>query len=218
MRTSYQESLVKLKQAVIEMADHALINIENGLKAFKQKDAVLATLTIQKDNEIDALEETIAKDALKIIWKEQPIAQDLRLVTTILKVITDIERIADHATDISEIYLHLEQDSSQRDLSMLFEMALISTTMVKNAIDALVKEDAILARMTIEKDDSVDLLYKKLIQLITTWLKDNVDDSNYVISVLLIGKYLERVADHAVNIAEWVIFLTTGHHKNTQLY
>ncbi len=218
MRTTYQTSLLQLKKSVVEMADEALSNVESSLNAFRMKDIALAKKTIEKDNQIDAYEEKIAKDALRIIWKEQPIAQDLRLVTTILKVITDIERIGDHATDISEIFLHMEEINQNRDVKIVLDMAEKAIEMVRQATNSLVTEDQELAKITIQKDDEVDFLYNTLIKKVTEWLKDSVEDSSYVISVLLIGKYLERVADHAVNIAEWVIFLQSGSHKNTQLY
>lgn len=217
-RTTYQQALLTLKKSIIEMADAALENVRNGLKAFQTNDLELAKQVIKKDDNIDMLEEDIAKQALKIIWKEQPIAQDLRLVTAILKIITDVERIGDHASDISEIALHLEGHQFDRDLSLIIKMAKEAEQMVFESIEALINEDPVKAKLIIEKDDTVDKDYRVLIDLISVWLKDHVDDSQYVISILLIGKYLERVADHAVNIAEWVIFLSTGTHKNALLF
>lgn len=217
-RQSYQQALQVLKKSIIDMADQALSHISSGIKAFQENDLELAKIIIKKDDEIDAFEEDIAKQALKIIWKEQPIAQDLRLVTAILKIITDIERIGDHASDISEITLHLEGHQFDRDLSLIISMANQAQIMVHEAISSLLKEDPVAAKLVIEKDDQMDVSYRKLIDLVAIWLKDHVDDAPYVISILLIGKYLERVADHAVNIAEWVIFLTTGQHKNTLLF
>lgn len=217
-RTTYQEALSNLKKSIIEMADSALLNIKNSTQAFIQHDINQAKDIIKLDDRIDAYEEDIAKQALRIIWKEQPIAQDLRLVTAILKIITDVERIGDHATDISEITMHNDQRNPNRDLKLIQKMAMMSTQMVFEAISALVEEDAVKARQVIEKDDLMDQDYNQLIELVAIWLKDHVDDASYVISVLLVGKYLERVADHAVNIAEWVIFLSTGTHKHTQLF
>ena len=217
-RTTYQQALLTLKKSIIEMADSALENVRNGLIAFQTNDLELAKQVIKKDDNIDMLEEDIAKQALKIIWKEQPIAQDLRLVTAILKIITDVERIGDHASDISEIALHLEGHQFDRDLSLILKMAKEAEQMVFESIEALINEDPVKAKLIIEKDDSIDKDYRTLIDLISVWLKDHVDDSPYVISILLIGKYLERVADHAVNIAEWVIFLSTGTHKNALLF
>lgn len=217
-RKTYQTALNELKKSVIEMADQALKNVRKGLQSFEKNDLDLAREIIKADDQIDMYEEEISKQALRIIWKEQPIAQDLRLVTTILKILTDIERIGDHASDISEISLHLEGHQFSRDLSMVLSMAKNADNMVQSAIEALVSEDAVLAKLIIAQDDIVDDLYKQMITKSAEWIKDDVDDTPYVISIILISKYLERVADHAVNIAEWVIFLVTGSHKNTLLY
>ena len=217
-RNTYQTALNQLKKSVIEMADQALANVRDGLKSFETNDLVLAKNIIKADDQIDMMEEEISKQALRIIWKEQPIAQDLRLVTTILKILTDIERIGDHASDISEISLHLEGHQFVRDLSVVLSMAKHAEHMVQSAIEALVSEDAVLAKLIIAQDDIVDHEYRQMIQLAAQWIKDDVDDTPYVISIILISKYLERVADHAVNIAEWVIFLVTGSHKNTPLF
>ena len=217
-RNTYQTALNQLKKSVIEMADQALLNVKNGLKSFEKNDLELARQIIKADDHIDMMEEEISKQALRIIWKEQPIAQDLRLVTTILKILTDIERIGDHASDISEISLHLEGHQFVRDLSVVLSMAKHAEHMVQSAIEALVSEDAVLAKLIIAQDDIVDHEYKEMIKLSAEWIKDDVDDTPYVISIILISKYLERVADHAVNIAEWVIFLVTGSHKNTPLF
>ncbi len=217
-RNTYQTALNQLKKAVIEMADQALLNVRHGLKSFETNNLDLAKQIIKADDQIDVMEEEISKQALRIIWKEQPIAQDLRLVTTILKIITDIERIGDHASDISEIALHLEGHQFVRDLSVVLSMAKHAEHMVQSAIEALVSEDAVLAKLIIAQDDIVDHEYRQMIQLSAQWIKDDVDDTPYVISIILISKYLERVADHAVNIAEWVIFLVTGSHKNTPLF
>lgn len=217
-RNTYQSALNQLKKSVIEMADQALYNVRNGLKSFETNDLVLAQSVIKMDDQIDLMEEEISKQALRIIWKEQPIAQDLRLVTTILKILTDIERIGDHASDISEIALHLEGHQFSRDLSVVLSMSKHAEHMVQSAIEALVSEDAVLAKLIIAQDDIVDQQYKQMIHLAADWIKDDVDDTPYVISIILISKYLERVADHAVNIAEWVIFLVTGSHKNTPLF
>lgn len=217
-RNTYQTALNQLKKSVIEMADQALLNVKNGLKSFEKNDLELARKIIKADDQIDMMEEEISKQALRIIWKEQPIAQDLRLVTTILKILTDIERIGDHASDISEISLHLEGHQFVRDLSVVLSMAKHAEHMVQSAIEALVSEDAVLAKLIIAQDDIVDHEYKEMIKLSAEWIKDDVDDTPYVISIILISKYLERVADHAVNIAEWVIFLVTGSHKNTPLF
>ena len=218
LRQTLLQSIEALKKEVILMADLALANLREGLDAFKKTDMELAKSVILKDEEVDRLEEKIAKDALKIIWKEQPVASDLRLVTGILKLITDLERIGDHASDIAEMTLHLEDNRNQRMLPITSKMAEAVEQMVLRSIEALVKVNEEIAREVIQKDDEVDELFKQLINKMTNELKHDKLDANEAIYVLMVAKYFERVGDHAVNIAEWIIFMVKGTHKNTLLF
>ena len=123
LRQHLEEMIEELKKNVAHMADLALSNLREGLDAFKNSDQDLAKMVIKKDDEVDRFEEEIAKLALNIIWREQPLASDLRLVTGILKLITDLERIGDHATDIAEMTLHLEGQTNKRLLPLTTQMA-----------------------------------------------------------------------------------------------
>jgi phosphate transport system protein len=218
LRQTLQLSIESLKKEVANMADLALSNLRDGLIAFKTSNHQLAKEVIAKDDEVDRFEEEIAKQALKIIWKEQPVASDLRLVTGILKLITDLERIGDHASDIAEMTLHLEENRNQRMLPITSKMAEIVEEMVLKSIKALVKVDQVIANEVISKDDEVDTLFQQLIQKMTNELKNDKLEANEAIYVLMVAKYFERVGDHAVNIAEWIIFMVKGTHKNTLLF
>ncbi len=218
LRQSLLQSIEELKKEVAAMADLALANLREGLIAFKMTDQELAKQVMRKDDEVDRYEEEIAKQALKIIWKEQPVASDLRLVTGILKLITDLERIGDHASDIAEMTLHLTKTRNMRVMPVSSKMAEIVEEMVLESIQALVKVDVDLARKVIDKDDAVDELFQQLIAKMTKELKEDKLDPNEAIYVLMVGKYFERVGDHAVNIAEWIIFMKSGTHKNTLLF
>jgi phosphate transport system protein len=218
LRQSLELEMELLKKDVADMADMALQNLKEGLKAFKTEDYELAKRVIKKDDIVDDYEEKIAKQALKIIWKEQPVASDLRLVTGILKLITDLERIGDHATDIAEMTLHLETARNLRVLPLTTQMSEIVEKMVLESIRALVRVDAEKANMVINQDDEVNQLFKKLIQKMTSELKNDKIDPNEAIYVLMVAKYFERVGDHACNIAEWIIFMDKGTHKNTLLF
>ncbi|MBU1093637.1 MAG: phosphate signaling complex protein PhoU [Firmicutes bacterium] len=218
LRQSLLQSIEALKKEVTTMADLALANLREGLTAFKNGDHELAKEVIRKDDEVDQYEEEIAKMALKIIWKEQPVASDLRLVTGILKLITDLERIGDHASDIAEMTLHLEEKRNKRMLPLTSKMAEIVEDMVLSSIQALVKIDEKLAHQVIERDDEVDDLFHQLIEKMTTELKKETIDPNDAIYILMVGKYFERVGDHAGNIAQWIIFMASGTHKNTLLF
>lgn len=218
LRNTLIESLETLKKDVAMMADLALSNIRDGLYSFKNNDQELAKIVMAKDSEVDRYEEEIAKKALQIIWREQPLASDLRLVTGILKLITDIERIGDHASDIAEMTLHLDNQRNKRLMPITSKMAEIVEDMVLSSIQGLVRVDEVIAKKVIETDDLVDDLFSQLIQKMTHELKEDKVDPNEAIYVLMVAKYFERIGDHAVNIAEWIIFMVSGKHKNTPLF
>ena len=218
LRQSLSQATEELKKEVANMADLALANLREGLKAFKTNDLVLAKEVMAKDEEVDKYEEEIAKQALKIIWKEQPVASDLRLVTGILKLITDLERIGDHASDVAEMTLHLSDSRNQRVMPITSKMAERVELMVLKSIQGLVKVDEKLAKEVIDEDDEVDELFQSLINKMTTELKNDNIDPNEAIYILMVAKYFERVGDHAVNIAQWIIFMVKGTHKNTLLF
>ncbi len=218
LRHTLQESIEELKQEVTGMADLALHNLREGLKAFKDADMELAKQVIKGDDDVDFYEEKIAKQALKIIWKEQPVATDLRFVTGVLKLITDLERIGDHASDIAEMTLHLEGKQNKRVLPITSTMAEIVEKMVLKAIEALIRIDVELANEVIKMDDDVDSLFRELILKMTSELKHDKIDPNDAIYTSMVAKYFERVGDHAVNIAQWIIFIEKGTHKNTLLF
>ncbi|HPG43513.1 MAG TPA: phosphate signaling complex protein PhoU [Acholeplasmataceae bacterium] len=218
LRQSLMTSIEELKKEVASMADLALSNLREGLKAFKTNDLVLAREVMAKDEDVDQYEEEIAKQALKIIWKEQPVAGDLRLVTGILKLITDLERIGDHASDVAEMTLHLSDARNQRVMPITSKMAEHVERMVLKSIEGLVKVDEKLAYEVISEDDEVDDLFQNLISKMTQELKDDHIEPNEAIYILMVAKYFERVGDHAVNIAQWIIFMVKGTHKNILLF
>jgi len=218
LRQSLLASIEDLKKEVVCMADLALDNIKQGLQAFKTNDLDLAKRVIKNDDEVDRLEEVIAKKALKIIWKEQPLASDLRLVTGILKLITDLERIGDHAADIAEMTLHLEDKRNKRILPITTQMTDVAISMVLKSIQALIAVDEQMAQEVIEADDQVDELFDQVVKKMTNELKDDKIDANEAIYVLMVAKYIERIGDHAVNIAQWIIFMVRGEHKHTLLF
>jgi phosphate transport system protein len=218
LRQTLLQSIEELKTDVAYMADLALANLREGLIAFKNTDKELAKEVISKDEQVDYYEEEIAKKALRIIWKEQPVASDLRFVTGILKLITDLERIGDHASDIAEMTLHLDDNRNQRMLPITSAMAKIVDQMVLKSIEGLVQVSEKHAKEVIEMDDQVDSLFQSLILKMTHELKEDKIDPNEAIYVLMVAKYFERVGDHAVNIAQWIIFMVKGTHKNVSLF
>ena len=218
LRASLLKAIEELKGEVVTMADLVLNNINESFLAFKTNNLTKAESLMKADDQVDQLEEDISKAALRVIWKEQPYAQDLRVVTGILKLVTDLERIGDHATDIAEQTIHIGDLKNQRLLPKTTIMSEAAYQMVLNAINAFVKQDVKLARQVIEDDDIVDAQFNDVMASVTEQIKNDSIDSQYAVSVIMVAKYMERVADHAVNLAEWTIFMITGEHKKTPLF
>lgn len=217
LRASLLKAIEELKTEVVTMADLVLHNISESFLAFKNNDTKKALELIKSDEQVHKYEEDIAKNALRLIWKEQPMAHDLRMVTGILKLITDLERIGDHAADISEITLHIGNLHNQRILPKTTIMSESAYDMVFNAINAFVKLDLTLAQQVIKDDDIVDGEFDDVMKSVTEQIKNDSIESEYAVSVIMVAKYMERVADHAVNLAEWTTFIITGEHKSTPL-
>ena len=203
---------------MIDMGSLVESAIEDSIKAFKTHDMELCHAIIENDKVIDDMEKAIESKCLWLIAREQPVASDLRLITTALKITTDMERIADHASDIAELTVRIPEKSVFADSSHITQMAAAATRMVKNAVTAYVSYDLPLAKATEKDDDEVDdyfnLIKSELAQIFNTQ-PQKMDNA---IDFLLIAKYLERIADHAVNICEWVHFSQTGEHKDTQIF
>ena len=217
MRSRFDEQLIQLNNSLIEMG--ALIEraIANATKALITQDADTAKSIIGGDTVIDEKEKEIESLCLKLILNQQPVARDLRQISTALKMITDMERIGDQAADISELCIFLATQEYIKKLEHIPQMAEATIKMVTDSIDAFVKKDLELAQAVIDYDDVVDELYvtvkKDLIELVHV----DVKNGEQAFDLLQIAKYYERIGDHAVNIAEWVIFSITGKHKDKQV-
>ena len=149
---------------------------------------------------------------LKLLLQQQPVARDLRQISAALKMITDMERIGDQADDISEIIIYLGGRTAEHD-DLLRSMARATIKMVTESVDAYVKHDTILAEKVIADDDTVDDYFEQVKRALIGKIAANPDDGEYALDLLMIAKYFERIGDHAVNIAEWVIFSITGVHN-----
>jgi len=217
MRTRFDEQLSEMNNRLLKMG--ALIEnaITLAVKALMEQDKELAEKTILCDTEIDEMEKEIESICLKLILHQQPIAKDLRLISTALKMITDMERIGDHATDISEITLILADKVYIKKLEHIPLMAQAAIKMVNQSIDAYVNKDVELANQVIKHDDVIDDLFIKTKNDLINLIYDDKENGEQAMDLLMIAKYFERIGDHAVNIAEWVIFSITGEHKNTRI-
>lgn len=216
-RTRFDEQLALLNSSLIEMGVMVEGAIAEANRALLERDAALAQKIIGSDDEIDHKEKDIERLCLKIIMQQQPVAGDLRLVSSVLKITTDLERIGDHATDISELMLLISAKPYTERMECIPQMAAATTKMVSESIEAFVKMDLELARRVIAYDDVVDGLFVTMKDALVEMIVQNAEDSNLAIDLVMIAKYFERIGDHATNIAEWVVFALTGMHKDTQV-
>ena len=213
-RHVFDEQLSDLKDLLLEMAVATENSIDLAITALKNRDMELARTVIDGDDEIDAYEQRIERMCLELIARQQPMAADLRLISMVLKMITDIERIADHSSDISEITLRLGQEEPIKPLVDIPRMAAVAKDMVHHAIRAFVGNDMEMALEVCRKDDEVARLFEKVIVDLTTMMKADPSVVDRAIDLVFIAKYLERVGDHATNIGEWVVFNITGKHRH----
>jgi phosphate transport system protein len=207
--------LENLKLELIQMGDLVIANLNDGFSSFFTLDPELAEQTIKNDKIVNATEQKIEKTCLRIIMKEQPVASDLRLITAVLKMITDLERIGDHAADISKMLIFMEKTKQIYPISSFEPMAETCNMMIKNALQSFVNEDLVKANFVIQTDDIVDDLFEKIKRTVSEAIRKGEIDADYAIYAMMVAKYLERIADHAVNISEWVIYSVTGEHVNT---
>jgi phosphate transport system protein len=189
-------------------------SMERTIVALQTRDVSLAKEIIAYDDVIDSYETRIEEACLELIARQQPMAADLRLISMILKMITDLERIADHSSDISEIILRLGEEEPIKPLVDIPRMAGIARGMVHEAIVAYMENDLERARSVCNMDDEVDRLFEKVILDLSTMMKADPAVVDRALDLVFIAKYLERVGDHATNVAEWVAFNITGKHRH----
>ena len=212
MRSRFDEQLALLNRELIEMGALCEEVIALASRALTEGDRELAAKVAPLDEEIDQKERAIESLCLKLLLQQQPVARDLRQISAALKMITDMERIGDQADDISEIIIYLDGRTAEHD-DLLRSMARATIKMVTESVDAYVKHDTILAEKVIADDDTVDDYFEQVKRALIGKIAANPDDGEYALDLLMIAKYFERIGDHAVNIAEWVIFSITGVHN-----
>ena len=216
-RTTFEHELSELNLELIKMGCLIEEAIENSILAFKNQDEILAVQVINGDCEVDDMEKQIEARCLRLILRQQPVAKDLRIISTAQKIITDMERIGDNAEDIARISIGIKGEYAFSMVKHIPEMSRTAIEMVHNSLNAFVNCDLELAKNTIEKDDIVDNLFCEVKADLAQILREDKDKDNNTIDLLLIAKYLERIADHAVNICEWVEFSKTGERKNNKI-
>lgn len=218
-RKIYDEELLQLDTMLARMGHAAGGAIESALTALKTGDIELARSVISRDSEIDAVEHEVEHRCLTLFLRQQPVASDLRKVSTALKMVTDIERIADQASDIAEIILHLHVDiaTAVGVMEDIYRMGDLVLKMVKQAIGAYVQVDLASAAEVIARDDVADASFNRISGEIAHYIAEHPNEAETALDLFMITKYLERLGDHAVNVAEWVEFLKTGVHKSRKI-
>lgn len=217
LRTNFENDLNKLHVDLDKMCHLVILAIENCIVAFKSGDRELCRDILAGDKVINDMERTIEARCLSLILKQQPIASDLRNVSTALKVVTDLERIGDQSADIAEILLETDVTCPYKMVEHIPNMARLARDMVKGSIEAFHEHDLKKANQIKELENQMNRLFEEvkveLVQIVNE-SKENVD---VVINFLMIAKYFERIGDHAVNICEWVEFNQTGTVDNFRL-
>ncbi len=214
MRNRFERQLEQLNSELTKMGCLIEQAIEIAVNALVNQDVERANQAITFDDEIDRQEKDIESLCMKLLLQQQPVAGDLRLISAALKMITDMERIGDHAADISEITILLASKTYINNLKFIQGMAKETIVMVVHSIDAFVQKDIKIAEEVILHDDIVDALFVDLKREIINVITTSPEYAEQATDLLMIGKYFERIGDHATNIAEWVIFSINGVHED----
>ena len=215
MRNRFDRQLEQLNNELINMGSLIEEAIEMAITALMKQDAKKAKEIVDFDEEIDEKEREIESLCLKLLLQQQPVARDLRVISAALKMITDMERIGDHATDISELAIVLSDLPHIEQLTHIERMAKETMVMLIQGVEAYVERDYDKAEAVIAKDDVIDNLFDEVKGELIDIMRNKSECANQAADLLMVAKYLERIADHATNIAEWVEFSITGIHKSS---
>ncbi|SDW75499.1 phosphate transport system protein [Lachnospiraceae bacterium KHCPX20] len=206
MRSKFDEQLLELDKEMIEMGNKIIESIKNAIEALVARDENMARAIMENDVEVDRLQKKIEDTCFNLLIQQQPVARDLRTVTAAMKMVTDMERIGDHAADISEMTILMGQNSQIDKFENISKMATETMLMLNHSIEAYVEKDMSKAKEVIEHDDIVDKLFIEAKKDVIDLILKNPEEGEEATDILLIEKYFERIGDHATNIAEWVIY------------
>ena len=220
IRKQYDTDLESLKNSLTEMGRSSADAVENVLEALCVADADAAAAIVKGDARINNMERDIEHRCMTLLLRQQPVAGDLRRISTAMKVVTDIERIGDHAADIAEIIPHLVTVRKEGDpaVSQAIVMGKKAHQMILDALDALTAEDENAARRVIAADDEVDYDFNAIKHQLAQEIAEDPGKVDAALDLLMVIKYLERIGDHAVNVAEWVQFVRTGRYKDESMF
>lgn len=220
IRKQYDTDLESLKKSLTEMGRSSADAVENVLEALCVADADAAAAIVKGDARINNMERDIEHRCMTLLLRQQPVAGDLRRISTAMKVVTDIERIGDHAADIAEIIPHLVAVRREGDpaVSQAIAMGKKAHQMILDALAALTAEDENAARRVIAADDEVDYDFNAIKHQLAQEIAEDPGKVDAALDLLMVIKYLERIGDHAVNVAEWVQFVRTGRYKDESMF
>ncbi|MDR1769093.1 MAG: phosphate signaling complex protein PhoU [Hungatella sp.] len=213
VRERFTQKILEVKQKVLNMGALVENIIDTAVTALKTQDLELAGNVLKKDDEIDQLELEIEKECMMLLALQQPLAKDLRTIASVLKIITDLERMGDNAVNIAEVILEIGEEPIMNSLKDIPRMAEIAQKMLKMSLDAFVNEDIALAQKAAERDEDVDRLYETVINEILNIITEKRELTKQGTKLLFLGRYLERIADHSTNICERTIYMITGELK-----
>ena len=217
MRNKFDMQLQHLNEQLIHMGELCEVAINRATTALQKGDIEQAREVREADEEIDQMEKDIERLCLKLLLQQQPVARDLRQISAALKMITDMERIGDQASDIAEIIIS-EGRVEPTEIPRIGQMSEAAAKMVRDSVTAYVEKNLELSRNVMEADDEVDKMFEENKQELVEFIADNKGNQGVkVIDLIMVAKYLERIADHATNIAEWVEFSITGIHKESKV-
>jgi len=210
MHRHFDDELKSLKDKILRMGGLAEEQVRGSLRALIERDSDLARKIIQNDRQVNSLDVEVDEDSLRLLALQQPTARDLRFITTAMKISTELERISDLAENICERAIELNEEPQLKPYIDIPRMANWSLRMVKEALDAFVTGDATLARKVCTDDDFVDDLTHQLFRELLSFMLENPQTITRAIRITFIAKYLERIADHATNVAELVVYMVEG--------
>ncbi len=213
-RIVFERQMEGLQKKLLQMGDLVEEAIARAIESLKTQDLKLAEAVIKNDDRIDELELEIEEGCLALIATQQPMARDLRKVATLFKMIGDLERMADYASDIAKTVKHIGTQPLIKPLVDIPRMTRVTQLMVKESLDSYIKEDVSMAVSMAQHDDEVDMLHKQIFRELLTVMMENPRTITQATHLLFISRYLERIADHATNIGENVVFLVTGEQRD----
>jgi len=213
-RQHYLDKLADLQRELLRMGCNMEEAVKKSITALVNHDADMAQEVIDGDDALDELLMSIESQCVKLIATEQPVAKDLRLIFTALKISTDLERMADYAVDIAKVAIRLADEIYIKPLIDIPRMADLAIDMVQDSLEAYVKQDASAAEEISRRDDIIDGLYKQIFRELLTYMIEDPKNINQATYFIFVSRALERIGDHATNLCEWIIYLVTGERKD----